>query len=181
MQGAAIVRSGDVMDITEAMNADGTLSWHAPEGEWVVLRIGHTTTGTENHPAVAGGRGLEIDKMSAAATDYYWKHGVEPILDYLGDYVGTTVVDCVIDSYEVGAGNWTEAFDSEFENRRGYSMRPFLPTYAGYYIDSPEQTERFRWDYRRTVGDLMAETLCGTILGSLRQHAGRRSSRHGNV
>lgn len=169
------------MDITDAMNADGTLSWHASEGEWVVLRIGHTTTETENHPAVAGGRGLEIDKMSAPATDYYWKHGVEPILDYLGDYVGTTVVDCVIDSYEVGAGNWTEAFDSEFENRRGYSMRPFLPTYAGYYIDSPEQTERFLWDYRRTVGDLMAETLCGTILGPLRQHAGRRSSRHGNV
>ena len=92
---AAIVRSGDVIDITDAMNADGTLSWHAPEDEWVVLRIGHTTTGTENHPAVTGGRGLEIDKMSAAATDYYWKHGVEPILDYLGDYVGTTVVDCV--------------------------------------------------------------------------------------
>lgn len=99
--------------------------------------------------------------MSAAATDYYWKNGVEPILDYLGDYVGTTVVDCVIDSYEVGAGNWTEAFDSEFENRRGYSMRPFLPTYAGYYIDSPEQTERFLWDYRRTVGDLMAENYYG--------------------
>lgn len=158
---AAIVRSGDVIDITDAMNADGTLSWHAPEDEWVVLRIGHTTTGTENHPAVTGGRGLEIDKMSAAATDYYWKHGVEPILDYLGDYVGTTVVDCVIDSYEVGAGNWTEAFDSEFENRRGYSMRPFLPTYAGYYIDSPEQTERFLWDYRRTVGDLMAENYYG--------------------
>ena len=52
---AAVVKAGDVIDITNLMEPSGRLTWTAPEGDWVVLRIGHTTTGTENHPAVAGG------------------------------------------------------------------------------------------------------------------------------
>ncbi|MDE5632933.1 MAG: hypothetical protein K2I54_09025 [Muribaculaceae bacterium] len=90
---AAVVKAGDVIDISNLMEPSGRLTWTAPEGDWVVLRIGHTTTGTENHPAVAGGRGLECDKMSRAAVDHYWRHGVQPIIDKLGGFVGTTVVD----------------------------------------------------------------------------------------
>ncbi len=158
---AAVVNGADVVDVTRFMKPSGRLDWDIPEGEWVVLRIGHTSTGTENHPAVAGGRGLECDKMSKAAADLHWKHGIEPLLDRLGDFVGSTVVDCVIDSYEVGSCNWTEGFDSHFEELRGYSLMPFMPTFAGYYVDGTEQTERFLWDFRRTVGDLMAENYYG--------------------
>ena len=32
-------------------------------------RIGHTTTGKDNHPAPEAGRGLECDKLSRTATD----------------------------------------------------------------------------------------------------------------
>ncbi len=68
-----------------------------------------------NHPAPASGTGLEVDKMSKKAVDAYWKGGIQPIIDKLGDLIGTTVNNCLIDSYEVGTTNWTTGFDNEFE------------------------------------------------------------------
>ena len=46
------------------MTADGRLAWDVPAGKWVILRLGHTSTGIENLPAPASGRGLECDKLS---------------------------------------------------------------------------------------------------------------------
>jgi len=111
----------------------------------------------KNHPAPDGGHGLEVDKMSKKAVDEYWKGGIQPIINKLGDLIGTTVNNCIIDSYEVGTTNWTAGFDIQFENLRGYNLTSYLPTIAGYYIDSGEISERFLWDFRRTIGDLMAE------------------------
>ena len=45
------------------------MSWDVPAGKWTVLRIGHTSTGKDNHPAPASGRGLECDKLSKEAVD----------------------------------------------------------------------------------------------------------------
>ncbi len=167
---AAVVAPGSLLDLSSKMTADGILDWDAPAGDWVVLRIGHTTTGVENHPAPEGGRGLEIDKMNAAVTDKYWQISVQPLLDCLGELAGTTVANCIVDSYESGTCNWTPGFDAEFSRRRGYDFRRFLPTFAGYYVDSPEVTERFLWDYRRTVGDLIADNYYGRFRELCHRH-----------
>ena len=45
-------------------NAVGRLQWEVPEGQWTMLRLGHTSTGVENSPAPQTGRGLECDKLS---------------------------------------------------------------------------------------------------------------------
>ena len=63
----------------------------------------------------------------------------------------------MIDSYEVGCNNWTPNFRKEFIKRRGYDPIPFLPVLSGRYVDGGEVTERFLWDFRRTIGDLFAE------------------------
>jgi len=152
----AIIKKEDIIDLTSKMTKDGLLEWNAPPGEWVVLRLGHTPKGKNNHPAPAGGVGLECDKMSKKAVDEFWKGGIQPIINKLGDLVGTTVNNCLIDSYEVGTTNWTTGFDTEFQKLRGYDLMPYLPTMAGYYVDSGEVSERFLWDFRRTIGDLMA-------------------------
>ncbi len=157
----AITQEHQIVDLTSNVSKDDILEWDAPEGEWVILRIGHTPTAKKNRPAPAGGRGLEVDKMSKEAVDVYWQGGIQPILDRLGDLVGTTVNNCLIDSYEVGTTNWTEGFDEDFESLRGYSLLTYLPTLAGYYVKSGEITERFLWDFRRTIGDLIAENYYG--------------------
>lgn len=153
----ACIRLTDIIDLTSSLQPDGTLAWEAPEGEWVILRLGHTPTGAMNAPAPVEGRGLECDKMNKAAIDAYWNGGIQPILDKLGKEVGTTFKNCIIDSYEVGCNNWTIGFENEFERLRGYDCWSYLPALAGYYLESGEITERFLWDFRRTVGDLISE------------------------
>lgn len=153
----ALVKTCDIINLTGKVAADGFLEWDAPAGDWIILRLGHTPTGQRNRPAPFGGQGLECDKMSRAAVDVFWKGGIDPIIDKLGSLAGSVLTNCVIDSYEVGTTNWTPGFEKEFFRLRGYDCTNFLPALAGYYVDSGEISERFLWDFRRTIGDLMSE------------------------
>ncbi|WP_299064248.1 glycosyl hydrolase [uncultured Polaribacter sp.] len=158
---ASIVSKEKVIDLSDKFSNDGVLEWNAPKGDWIVLRFGHTPIGTTNRPAPPEAKGLEVDKMSETAVDAYWKGGVQPIIDKLGDLIGTTVNNCLIDSYEVGSQNWTAGLEHQFKELRGYNLTSYLPTLAGYYVESGEITERFQWDFRRTIGDLIAENYYG--------------------
>ena len=151
---SAIIRMEDIQDLTAKMQPGGTLEWDAPEGDWTILRIGFTPTGRNNHPALAGGNGLECDKMSRKALDAFWAGGIQPIIDKLGPLVGSSLTGSLIDSYEVGCGNWTAGFENEFQARRHYDLTPYLPAMAGYFVESGEISERFLWDLRLTVGEL---------------------------
>ena len=70
----AVIPRGRVINLTDKLTADGRLAWDIPEGKWTVLRMGHTSTGKDNHPAPEGGRGLECDKLSATALDTHFDH-----------------------------------------------------------------------------------------------------------
>ena len=157
----AIVKKVEVIDLTTKLSKDGFLKWKAPKGEWVILRIGHTPTGEKNRFPSDGGRGLECDKMNKKAVDVFWQGGIQPIIKKLDTLIGTAVTRCHIDSYEVGTTNWTANFAEEFKNLRSYSCKAYLPALAGYYIESGEETERFLWDFRRTIGDLIAKNYYG--------------------
>jgi hypothetical protein len=158
---AAVVARDRIVDLTSSMAADGKLAWEVPAGDWTILRIGHTPTGRTNHPAPKSGTGLECDKLSREALDAHWAGGVEPVLKILGPLAGKSVNNCLIDSYEVGNNNWSPRFRDEFIKRRGYDPIPFLPVLSGRYVESGEVTERFLWDFRRTIGDLFAENYFG--------------------
>lgn len=160
---AAVIHARDIIDLTDKVSADGVLHWAIPTGEWTILRLGYTPIGTRNRPAMQGGSGLECDKMSTAAVKAHWQHGVQPILDKLDTLVGRSLTDCLIDSYEVETTNWTADFPQEFRRLRGYDLLRYLPTLAGFYVESGEVSERFLWDFRRTVGDLIAENYYGTF------------------
>ena len=153
----SVISQEAIVDLTAQMKPDGSLEWDAPKGSWTILRVGFTPTGRQNAPAPAEGRGLEVDKMSRTALDHYWAGAMQPIIDKLGPLVGTAFTGALIDSYEVGTSNWTAGFDQEFQNRRHYDIRPFLPTLAGYYVGSGEVSERFLWDFRLTIGELTAQ------------------------
>ena len=153
----SLISKKSMMNVSSKMKPDGTLEWQAPAGHWTILRIGYTTNGTQNHPATGYGLGLECDKLSSKALDTYWEEGVQPILDKVGPLVGSTLNNSLIDSYEVGCGNWTPGFEKEFEKRCGYNCMTYLPVLAGYYVGSGEEAERFLWDFRKTIGEMMAD------------------------
>ena len=64
---------------------------------------------------------------------------------------------------EINHPNWTPEFVAGFQKYSGYDPRPYLPTLAGHLIGGPETTDRFLYDYRKTVGDLVAENYFGRL------------------
>ena len=65
----AVVPRERIVNVTEKLGKDGRLTWDVPAGNWTLLRMGHTTTGKDNHPAPLDGRGLECDKLSKEAAE----------------------------------------------------------------------------------------------------------------
>ena len=161
----------EVIEISDCMTEDGHLKWNAPSGDWTVLRMGYTVTGFKNKPAPDGATGFEIDKLSAESLDRYFEQGMmKAVIDAAGPLAGKTLKYALIDSYEVGPQNWTEKFPQEFEKRRGDDMQPYLPCLTGRIVGSREISERFLWDFRRTVADLFADNYYGHMRELLHKH-----------
>ena len=79
------------------------------QGKWTLLRMGHTTTGKDNHPAPLEGRGLECDKLSKEAAEIHFNNLMGKLIADNKPLVGEkrTLVSTHIDSWEVGSQNWT--------------------------------------------------------------------------
>ena len=152
------IRKSDIVDLTSKMRPDGTLDWTPPAGQWVVLRFGYSLTGVTNHPASPEGTGLEVDKLSREDVKEYmntyldnYKSAVEPLMGKRG------LTQVINDSWEAGTANWTDDMIPEFTKRRGYDPRPWMPVLAGRVVESSQSSERFLWDFRTTLGDMLAE------------------------
>ena len=154
-----------IVDLSTNMDAAGRLAWDAPAGKWLVLRFGHTTTGTDNHPAPESGRGLECDKFSKEAAAAHYQGLMAKVIADNQPLAGRgkVLVSTHIDSWEVGSQNWTPRMREEFQSRRGYDLWKFLPAFTGRVIDSAEVTERFLYDLRQTVSDLIVQNYAGEI------------------
>jgi hypothetical protein len=161
--GAAEIARGDIVNITDKMDKDGTLDWDVPEGSWTILRMGYSLTGARNRPSVPAGSGLEVDKLSSKYVQQYFAGYMDPMKKYLGDLVGSTVQYMTMDSWEAGMQNWTDDMIPEFQKRRGYDPTPYLPVLAGRVVENADVSDRFLWDFRRTLADLYAGEFYGTM------------------
>jgi hypothetical protein len=173
------VAADKIVDLTAEMKPDGTLEWSPPgggDGDWTILRIGHTTTGSVNEPSPKEGKGLEVDKLSREALKLHWAGMLGKLQTDLGPLMGQGkgITSTLIDSYERGDQNWTPKFKEEFQRLRGYDLSPYLPVFAGWVVESPEKSERFLWDVRRTVADLFTENQYD-YFGELGKQAGLKT------
>ena len=165
----SIVPLGQIADLTGQMDKDGLLTWEVPDGNWTILRFGHTSTGQTNRPAPLPG--LECDKLDTEALDAHFRAFIAVLLDDVGPQARKALVSVHLDSWEVGAQNWTRHFREEFIKRRGYDPVSYLPAMTGRVVESLEVSERFLWDLRQTVSDLIVENH-GRRLRSLAQEQG---------
>jgi hypothetical protein len=155
---AEAVPKAEVFDLTGLMKSDGRLSWAPPAGRWIVLRIGYSLTGARNSPASPEATGLEVDKLSPTHVKAYWDNYLGQYKDTVGDLMGKHGLQYIItDSWEAGVANWTNNMIPEFRRRRGYDMKPWLPVLAGRVVESAEASDRFLWDFRKTLGEMTAE------------------------
>ena len=138
---------------------DATLDW------------AHTTNGKMNHPCTPAGTGLECDKTQQGGgwkciSTVSWRSwpptpAAKP---------AKTLIATHIDSWEVGAQNWTPQFREEFKARRGYDPLMYLPALTGRAVTSVEISERFLWDFRKTIAEMMADNYFGHLRALAKQH-----------
>jgi hypothetical protein len=151
-----IIKSDEILNLTSKMDGEGNLNWEAPEGEWSILRLGYTCSGALVSTSSDNWGGLILDYLSKEAFNFYWMEVLDPIFKAAGDHTGTTLKDLGTDSWECEGMNWTDRFEEEFSHYRGYDVLDYLPVVAGYVVGDIETSNAFLSDFRKTLGDLVA-------------------------
>ncbi|WP_304233517.1 glycosyl hydrolase [Jiulongibacter sediminis] len=137
--------SGKTEDITADLQKKQAQWLSKVDGKIYVIYCGQT--GQKVKRAAPGGEGYTVDHYSNAALQDYLK----PFDEHL-----TAPVRAIFnDSYEVYETDFTPNFLKEFEKRRGYDLKPFLPSLIEK--EDSEIANRVRSDYRETLSDLLKE------------------------
>ena len=146
-------------DIVRVELKNGKMVNPLPEGDWIVVRIGHTSTGYTNATA-GGGKGLECDKFSEAVVK-------KQVANWFGEFKKRPHADVIkflhVDSWECGSQNWSNNFAEEFQKRRGYDLIPWLPVMVGIPIESAAKSELVLRDVRTTIDELKNEVFFKTV------------------
>ena len=142
---------------------NGNLSVDLPDGNWIILRIGHTSTGHKNETAGAG-KGLECDKFNPDAITLQFNQWFGKIYKETGSALAQKVLTTLhVDSWECGSQNWSRRFPEEFKRRRGYDLMPFLPVMAGVPVETVAKTEKILFDIRQTIAELVNDVFYQTV------------------
>lgn len=165
-----VIQDQQIINITQHLSPEGVLSWDVPEGEWIILRMGMTSTGVTNGPASPEATGLEVDKMSKKWTAAHFDSFIGEILRRIPEADRRTFRVVVQDSYETGGQNFTDDMLEEFKDRYGYDPFPYLPVFRGYVVNSRIESDRFLWDLRRMIADKVAYDYVGGLREVSHQH-----------
>jgi hypothetical protein len=162
---SSTIKKSDVIELTAKMQPDGGLDWTPAEGKWIVLRIGYSLLGITNHPATPEATGLEVDKLDRRYVKVYFEKYLDSYKETVGaDEMGKKGIQYVInDSWEAGSQNWTDNMLAQFKKLRSYDPAPWLPVLTGRIVESAEASDRFLWDFRKTIADLIANEHYGQL------------------
>jgi len=165
-----IVDKKNILDISDKMSADGTLTWTVPAGDWIIMRAGMTTNGSKTFPATPEGTGFEADKFDADAMTFHFNSYNKKMIEVAGEYAGKTFTVIETDSWEAACQNWTKKFPEKFTKINGYDMMKYLPIFLGEAVGSVQETENFLRDLAKTFNQLMAENYLGVLGGLIREN-----------
>ncbi|MCC6289787.1 MAG: discoidin domain-containing protein [Chitinophagaceae bacterium] len=172
-----IINENDIIDISNNFGPDAILRWDAPEGNWNIVRYGFSLTGKQNHPASPEATGLEVDKLDAAAVKAYFTSYLDQYKSAANGLMGSKGLQYIVtDSWEAGTQNWTNNLPAEFQKRRGYNLMNWMPVLTGRIIKSAEASERFLWDFRKTLAELVVENHYDQLTNLLKERGMKRYS-----
>ena len=167
---ALCISTESVMDISNKLDENGLLTWDAPAGEWTIMRIGMTPTGTKNSPSAPQGQGYEVDKMSSKLAKFHFDNFVGELLKRIPEDSKSAFKYVIADSYEMGSQNWTDDYEVKFKENYGYDPVKYLPVLSGRVVGSVEESERFLWDLRRSVANDVAYEYVGGLRKASNEH-----------
>lgn len=153
-----------IINLSGRMNADGQLQWTPPSNsDWIIVRIGHTSTGHTNATG-GGGKGLECDKFNAAAIKLQFDNWFGKVFEKVGPGLAKEVLKIFhVDSWECGSQNWSTNFAVEFKKRRGYDLNPYLLAITGVPLQDVATSEKFLRDVRQTIAELVNDVFYKTL------------------
>lgn len=171
--------TGDSIDLTTRVAANGSLDWTAPNGRWTLYALFSAWHGKLVERAAPGGEGNVIDHFSTGAIRKY-------LLPFDRAFAGHNLTGLRAffnDSYEVddatGEADWTPLFFAEFEKRRGYDLKQHLPKLLGTSND--DLSARVLADYRDTISDLLLDTFTTEWSAWAKRHKRQvRNQAHGS-
>ncbi len=148
----------DVVDVTAHVGRDGRLRWAAPAGAWTILRAVCMVTGEKLKVPSPASDGLASDHLNPEATRLHMEQVIARLRAGLGaDLAKSGIENFYLASYEVVGRVWSPVFAGEFKRRRGYDLTRWLPAIFGARIGGDEPTERFLFDYRKTMGEVVVD------------------------
>ncbi len=151
----------EVIDLTSCLREDGTLTWNAPAGRWLIIRFGASPTGALNAVSPPHATGYEVDKMNSRHLENHFNAYIGKLLERMPAGDRSSLRHVVLDSYEQGSQNWTDDLIEDFVTRYGYDPVPWMPVLTGRIVNSADQSDRFLWDLRRIVADRIAYDYVG--------------------
>jgi hypothetical protein len=161
----------EIVTLTPLMDQEGRLKWKAPEGsDWIISRIGMASTEVKCSPTPPQATGLECDKMSRKAVEKHFDAMMGEFLRRIPKEERKGFQHITLDSYEVGPQNWTDEMATIFKKTYGYDPLPWLACLKGQVVGSRDQTDRFLWDWRRLVADLIAINYVGGLKEVANRH-----------
>ena len=149
------IKKDQIIDLTPNYK-DGKLEWSVPEGNWTIIRYGYTCTGARTSTNSDGWEGLSVDHLSPEAFELFSNTVIIPLIE-TAQSVGKSVRFLQTDSWEMDLVSWTARFPEEFRKFRGYELQKFMPALAGRIVENRDVTDRFLHDFRKTIGDCVAE------------------------
>jgi hypothetical protein len=149
-----IADRAQVIDLTNHVK-DGALTWTAPEGKWRVARFVCSNNGQQLIAASPNSKGPFIDFLDPEATRFHFEYIIHKLgLEKGGDPSPLKYLE--VDSMELHPGiQWSPKFPEWFKEQHGYDPLHWLPALAGWTIGDEATSERFRYDYRKSVSDLL--------------------------
>jgi hypothetical protein len=149
-------RDGKIVDLTSMVKPDGTLSWVSGGQDWEIYAAFCGKTLQKVKRAAPGGEGLTMDHFSKEALTRYLSR-----FDSAFNNSNHGVGSFFNDSYEVYGTDWSASIFSEFKQRRGYSLQPYLRELAEKQPLS-DISRRVQCDYRETISDMLLENFTKT-------------------
>lgn len=165
-----LILASKIIDLTNFANSDGRLTWNVPNGNWTIVRFGHTVALKDQVVAADSCNGLDVDNLGRQGVQQYEEHFLKPFFEQTLPFHGRSFEGTAIDKVEVGHLQWTRAMTTEFLHRTGYDLKRYLLAFTGMHVNSIDETDRFFWDLHRVQTDMMEEYYYGGMRDILRKN-----------
>lgn len=159
-----------VVRLAGHIDPNGRLDWDVPAGAWRIMRFVCANTGAPLRVPSPNSGGLALDHFNPEATRYHFEYLLDKLHRELGDFQSTALKQMYVCSYELSGSTWTPGFVAEFQKRCGYDMTNYLPLLAGGTLTDDTHAERFQYDYRKTLGDLLVDAFYKVATELSNQH-----------